>query len=342
MMRTNEPLANTLQLTATADRVVDVTTPAAGREAFTLARELGLPLRGLGEGSNVVLSERVSGMVCRVRNADVTVIRQDQDHVWVEVGAGKNWHEFVLESLAQGWFGLENLALIPGSVGAAPVQNIGAYGVEVAQFIESVWVFDADGGLQSRRAMECDFGYRDSCFKRSESLIGGLSGQIIYGVRFRLNRRSQVNLSYQELAQTLGVADPIVPETPLPSPQEVAEAVMTIRQRKLPDPQSHPNAGSFFKNPVVSPEEAHRLRGLGLQPYAFDQLFKVSAAQMIDTLGWKERRDGPVACWPLQPLVLVNVGQATAAQVLDFASDLQRSVYERFQLYLELEPSVVS
>jgi UDP-N-acetylmuramate dehydrogenase len=289
----------------------------------------------------VILTENVNGTICRIKYADINVIDQNDEHVWIDVGAGKNWHELVLEALEQGWFGLENLSLIPGSVGAAPVQNIGAYGVEVADLIDSVEVLQRDGSVQRLTREQCCFGYRDSYFKNPVNLAKGLCCQIIVSVRLRLSCRPQINVSYAELAQALGVGAAKAPSRRLPSPQEVSRAVIEIRQRKLPDPDDYPNAGSFFKNPIVDQKDAERLQGLGLSPYAFKDNFKVSAAQLIDMAGWKRARRGDVGCWSKQPLVFVNYGSATAPEVLDFASTVQGSVRSLFQVELELEPSVV-
>ena len=342
MKRDNLALTNTLKLPSRAQSVMDVSSLAEAREAVAIARSNGLSLRCLGAGSNVILAENPQGVICRVRHTGVSVVDQNDAYVWVDVGAGVNWHEFVLQALERGWFGLENLALIPGTVGAAPVQNIGAYGVEVAQYIDSVQIIDQAGSVQRLNPQQCCFGYRDSVFKQSENLIDGLGSQIIFSVRLRLSRHPAVNLTYEELARALAVKPALDASNASPSPQQVAQAVIGIRQRKLPDPDQFPNAGSFFKNPIVDQNDVERLSALGLRPYAFEGRFKVSAAQMIDMSGWKGVRHGDVGCWNEQPLVFVNYGNATAPEVLAFASAVQRSVQAKFQLALELEPSVVS
>ena len=342
MKHENAFLANTLNLRSRAELLVEASSVVEASQAMVWAQSEGQVLRCLGEGSNVILSEIVNGPICRIKYADIKVINQTDEYVWIDVGAGKNWHELVLEALEQGWFGLENLSLIPGSVGAAPVQNIGAYGVEVADLIDSVEVLQRDGSLQTLPREQCCFGYRDSYFKSSVNLLNGLGCQIIVSVRLRLSRSPQINVSYAELAQALDIGSVEVPTRRLPSPKEVSRAVIEIRQRKLPDTDRYPNAGSFFKNPIVDQESAERLRRLGLSPYAFEDNFKVSAAQLIDMAGWKGERQGDVGCWPRQPLVLVNYGHAAAPEVLDFASTVQASVGSAFQVELELEPSVVS
>ncbi len=338
-------LPNTLRLPAVADEYVEVESADEAVEVLKQAKSGGLRLRGLGEGSNVVLMPKVEGVVCRVSNARVTVVAEDSDWVIVNVGAGRNWHELVEETLAQGWFGLENLALIPGSVGAAPIQNIGAYGVELAQFVESVMVVTEAGGLQHMNAEACGFGYRDSVFKRHQTQ--SIQPMIIAEVRLRLSKVPRINIAYTELATRLDVLSSPDNSEPLsaprkPSPRQVADAVMDIRRAKLPDPSEYPNAGSFFKNPIVSNRESLRLRELAVRPYRYEDRYKVSAAQLIDLAGWKGERIGDVGCWEIQPLVLVNYGDASAQNLLDFAQEIQRSVKDRFQLELELEPSVVS
>jgi UDP-N-acetylmuramate dehydrogenase len=338
MIRSEIPLKNTLALQSSADHVAAVGSVADARDAIEFGRAKGAELRCLGEGSNVILMPRVSGLICHVTQAEVCVVDSDAESVTIAVGAGKNWHELVQETLAQNWFGLENLALIPGSVGAAPVQNIGAYGVELAERLVSVDVVQGDGSIGTLNAVDCEFGYRDSIFKRQ----GVVDSQtlLILGVTLRLSKRPSVNLSYRDLSDALGYRG--TKHSALPSPQQVSDAVISIRRAKLPDPDEYPNAGSFFKNPVVDAIAADRLRALGATPYAFKDGFKVSAAQLIDLAGWKGRRQGDVGCWQQQPLVLINYGQATAQNVLDFAHGIQRSVSNAFQVELEPEPSVLS
>ena len=338
MIRSEISLKNTLALTSSGDHVAAVDSVADAQDAIEFGRRNGAELRCLGEGSNVVLMPRVSGLICRVTQADITLVNTDAESVTVSVGAGKNWHELVQETLAQNWYGLENLALIPGSVGAAPVQNIGAYGVEVAERLVSVDVVRGDGSVHKMSAADCEFGYRDSIFKRR--VADGSQPLLILAITLRLSKRPVVNLSYRDLGKALGLSE--TKTSVLPSPQQVAEAVISIRRAKLPDPGEHPNVGSFFKNPVVDEGAAARLGELGATPYAFNGGFKVSAAQLIDLAGWKGVRRGDVGCWPQQPLVLINYGQATAQNVLDFANDIQRSVSDTFQVELEPEPFVLS
>lgn len=335
-------LPNTLKLPANARLAADLSSTADAIEAMVYAANVGCGLRCLGEGSNVVLLPEVQPLVCYVKDTSISLLARDEDFVTIKVGAGKNWHELVEETLAQGWFGLENLALIPGSVGAAPIQNIGAYGVEVAQFIESVSVIDANQTARDIAASDCAFSYRDSVFKARFSASD--QALIVLSVTFRLRLRANVNLAYAELAKAfeLDAAKASKQKRHAPAPLQVAAAVMAIRRKKLPDPGEYANAGSFFKNPVIDASTAQRLQVRSVTPYRFAQGYKVSAAQLMDLAGWKGARSGDLGCWPKQPLVLVNYGHASAEHLLGFAQEIQRSIAERFEIQLELEPSVVS
>ena len=335
-------LPNTLKLPANARLAADLSSAADAIEAMVYAANAGCGLRCLGEGSNVVLLPEVQPLICYVKDTSISLLSRDEDFVTIKVGAGKNWHELVEETLAQGWFGLENLALIPGSVGAAPIQNIGAYGVEVAQFIESVSVIDANQTARDIAVSDCAFAYRDSVFKAR--LAASDQALIVLSVTFRLPLRANVNLAYAELAEAfeLDVAKAGKQKRHAPAPLQVAAAVKAIRRKKLPDPDEYANAGSFFKNPVIDASTAQLLQVRSVTPYRFAQGYKVSAAQLMDLAGWKGARSGDVGCWPQQPLVLVNYGQASAENLLGFAQEIQRSIAERFEIQLELEPSVVS
>lgn len=335
-------LPNTLKLPANARLAADLSSAADAIEAMVYAANAGCGLRCLGEGSNVVLLPEVQPLICYVKDTSISLLSRDEDFVTIKVGAGKNWHELVEETLAQGWFGLENLALIPGSVGAAPIQNIGAYGVEVAQFIESVNVIDANQTARDISVSDCAFAYRDSVFKAR--LAASDQALIVLSVTFRLPLRANVNLAYAELAEAfeLDVAKAGKQKRHAPAPLQVAAAVKAIRRKKLPDPDEYANAGSFFKNPVIDASTAQLLQVRSVTPYRFAEGYKVSAAQLMDLAGWKGARSGDVGCWPQQPLVLVNYGQASAENLLGFAQEIQRSIAERFEIQLELEPSVVS
>ena len=288
----------------------------------------------LGCGSNLVLAGDFPGLVVRIALSGRALV--ETDDAWlVRLGAGEIWHEVVLWTLAQGWPGLENLALIPGTCGAAPIQNIGAYGVELAERLESVEALDPDSGalLHLDRA-DCAFGYRDSVFKHPAG-----ARLLVTALTLRLPRVWQPRLDYGELRTTLvarGQADP--------TPLQVAEAVMAIRQAKLPDPAVLGNAGSFFKNPVVDAATADRLLarepGLVRYPQA-DGRVKLAAGWLIDRCGWKGRSLGRAGVHERQALVLVNRGGATGAEILALAAAIRADVGARFGVDLEIEPTVV-
>ncbi|HEX7036997.1 MAG TPA: UDP-N-acetylmuramate dehydrogenase [Pseudomonadales bacterium] len=327
--------ANTLGVPSVAERLVVVRREA---ELLALVDAVGRGgasrLTVLGGGSNVVLRRRVPGTVCLIRTRGVRIEPGTGD-VLVTAAAGERWHDLVRYTLGQGLAGLENLALIPGSVGAAPIQNIGAYGVELAERFVRLRALDtASGRIHVLHGRDCDFGYRDSVFKRAEA-----ASLVILDVTLCLPRRAEPVTSYPDVALELERLGRTRPQ-----PWDVAEAVIRIRRRKLPDPRRIGNVGSFFKNPVVTVQEAAhvaaRLPALNRYPAAGDRV-KLSAAQLIDAAGWKGARLGPAAVWRRQPLVLVNTGGATAADVLTLADAIRRDVADRFDVALELEPRVI-
>lgn len=307
------------------------------REALQFAHEKSLPLLVLGGGSNVLFREDYPGVVLHMSSRGIDLISDSADLLLVRAAGGENWHGFVEHCLHAGLHGLENLALIPGCVGAAPIQNIGAYGVEVKDLIESVEVLDViSGEVATLSGAQCQFGYRDSIFKRS------LRGRkIVVSVVFRLHREPRINLSYNALAQAMA-------GTPDPQPQQVFDAVCAIRRSKLPDPAVLGNAGSFFKNPVVSREVFQELSlawpGLPAFPatasaeteVAVDSV-KVPAAWLIEKTGWKGRKIGQAGVYHLQPLVLVNHGGASAADIIALAEQVMASVMRMFGIRLEPE-----
>ena len=272
----------------------------------------------------------------------------EDDKAWVvQAAAGENWHEVVVWTLAQGWPGLENLALIPGSVGASPVQNIGAYGVELQDRFESLDAVDLQTGQSfTLHAAQCAFGYRDSVFKHAatDSRDLGLLGRaIITQVRFRLPKKWQCDVSYLDLTKKQaqnGVAQP--------TPQQVFDWVCEIRRAKLPDPEHLGSAGSFFKNPTVSPEQCADI--IAREPklvhyHLSDGRIKLAAGWLIDACGWRGKSVGNAAVYERQALVIVNKGgrsnPCTGGEVMTLAKAIQTSVYERFGIRLEPEPVVV-
>tara|TARA_A100001011_G_scaffold356031_1_gene399784 strand:- start:1031 stop:2032 length:1002 start_codon:yes stop_codon:yes gene_type:complete len=286
----------------------------------------------IGSGSNIIALPVVGKLVIKMCMKGIHRVKENKDFVWMKVGAGENWDSLVRLLIEKNIFGLENLAFIPGSVGAAPIQNIGAYGREVSEFVDEVEVFGKSGEQRTLKASDCGFGYRTSIFKSNNDFIIG-------SVTFKLLKTPDPKTEYPDLKNLLNSLD-----LTAPSPNDIADAVTQIRTEKLPDPLTHPNAGSFFKNPVVEVELAQKLIGQieGLKVFEVPDGFKLSAAQLIDFDGWKNKPGENVSCWSKQPLVLVNQGKATASDVFSYAKKIVVGVKESFGVTLELEPSVLS
>jgi UDP-N-acetylmuramate dehydrogenase len=327
---------NTLQVDARADWFVVVHDVAALPAALTDARLRDAPVLVLGEGSNVLFAaERVEGAVVQLNCNRVQRLDDDPDSGRVRVEAGHGWDALVDWTLAQGLAGLENLALIPGRVGAAPIQNIGAYGAELAEFVACVEAYDRKLGCLVRLSpMRCAFGYRDSMFKREPDRY------VVLAVELELSGEREPNLSYGGLRDELlamGVRDT--------RPANVADAVRRIRRRKLPDPAHIGNAGSFFKNPVVTADVAAALavRLPGMPVFATPDVAscKLSAAWLIERAGWRGFRDGDAGVAAQHALVLVNHGQATGAELLSLARRVAESVEREFGVRLEPEPRII-
>lgn len=324
-----QPL-NTLSLRSSAQAVVRIAEPADIPQLIPLAEQAG-GLFVLGAGSNVVLPERMDGLVACMAIKGIRIADRTADAVIVEAGAGETWHDFVSHCVGQGLAGLENLALIPGTVGAAPVQNIGAYGVEVGERIHGVTAFNLKRQeWVTLSAAECRFAYRDSIFKHEPH-----GTWVIASVTFSLPTRWTPVLDYPDLRRRPELQGDDV------TPMAIFEAVCDIRRSKLPDPAVLPNAGSFFKNPVV-PAEAHAAL-LGQYPDlpGWPQPgggVKLPAAWLIDRCGWKGRRLGCVGMHERHALVLVNHGGACAADVAALAHAVQEDVRGRFGVWLEPEP----
>jgi UDP-N-acetylmuramate dehydrogenase len=294
-----------------------------------------MPRLLLGGGSNIVLTGDFDGLVLHMAVKGRELLGQRGEHTLVRAAAGENWHGFVQWTLAQGLGGLENMALIPGTVGAAPIQNIGAYGVELKDVFHSLTVYElASGQLRSMDAAQCRFGYRDSVFKHLDG-----AGLVIVDVTFALPTAWQPNLRYAELAQAVAQAG-----LDAPSAAEVGEVVVAIRRRKLPDPAVIGNAGSFFKNPVVSSARCEQLLAAfpALVHHAqADGTEKLAAGWLIDQCGWKGRSLGAAGVYPKQALVLVNNGGATGQEVLALARAIEDDVRQRYGVTLEPEPVFV-
>ena len=325
---------NTFRVPARAEMMADVRRSDALAELFDFAMLRNGPVLVLGEGSNLLFAGDFPGVVVCLTTAGVRIVRDDGDSALVRAEAGMGWNDLVGWTLAKGLCGLENMALIPGTVGAAPIQNIGAYGVEVGEFVETVEAFQRDTGQIKRlAAADCAFGYRDSVFKRDADRW------VVTAVELRLPRERELRTDYagvrEELAR-MGVD--------APRAVHVAEAISRIRTRKLPNPALIGNAGSFFKNPVVPVATAETLRERhpDLPVFGNDPLArKLSAAWLIEAAGWKGFRDGDAGVSDMHSLVLVNHGAATGAQLLALARRVAASVHDRFGIALEPEPRII-
>lgn len=303
------------------------------RAALAYCAAHTLPLMVIGGGSNLLLTGDVKALVLRMASRGIRIVREDCLEAIVEAEAGEPWHPFVQSCLELGLCGLENLSLIPGTVGAAPMQNIGAYGVEIKDVFHSLTALDRQTGeLREFSLEECAFGYRDSLFKHDTGRW------VILRVRFVLSRVARLHLDYGPVRQrldTLGIKHP--------TPRDVSQAICAIRSEKLPDPAELGNAGSFFKNPLISAELAARIKvsypGLVGYPQADGQV-KLAAGWLIEQAGWKGYREGDAGVHRLQSLVLVNYGRATGAQLLALARRIQADIVDRFDVPLEMEPNL--
>ena len=326
---------NTFGLPALAQTLVRVASDSDVRRVVDHPEFGRAPKFILGGGSNVVLTKDVAAVVVKVEVKGRRLVAETPDAWIVEAGAGENWHDFVAWTLAQGWPGLENLALIPGTVGAAPVQNIGAYGVELAERFDSLDGMDlvTGRGITLDRSL-CRFGYRDSVFKHE---LAGKS--VITRVRFRLPRPWQPVLGYLELERKVAETGITAPDA-----RTVFDWICAIRRHKLPDPAVIGNAGSFFKNPVVSAEQCRDIIGRDPEVVHYpmaDGSVKLAAGWLIDACGWKGKSVGRAGVYDKHSLVLVNRGGAHGSEVVTLARAIQESVYGRFGIRLEPEPVIV-
>jgi UDP-N-acetylmuramate dehydrogenase len=321
--------ANTLRLPSQANALIEL---EALEELPVLMQAIGRAPRVqiLGGGSNVLLAEKIDALIVRAANRGIT-IDADREHFRVTVGAGEPWAELIEQLCAQGIGGIENLALIPGLTGAAPVQNIGAYGVEMKQHVALVDSVDLHTGERLRRAAaDCGFGYRDSRFKRAPNR------ELIVQITLALDRRWTPKLDYPGVRERIGGT---------PTPASVCAAISAIRREKLPDPTVIPNAGSFFKNPLVTTTHALKLKQqhptMPQWPSAQPEQTKLSAAWLIEATGWRGRALGAVAVSAQHALVLTNPKHAPLAELMRLSDAISSAVNERFNVALEREPVLV-
>ena len=325
---------NTFGIEVTAAFFVSVHSDAELEQALAWAATQNLSVLVIGGGSNLLLTADLTDvLVVRMASRGVRLLEEVGDRVLLEAEAGEPWHPFVLQTLELGLAGLENLSLIPGTVGAAPMQNIGAYGVEIKDVFAGLTALDRDT-LQVRNfsVAECAFGYRDSLFKRHPGRW------VILSVRFTLSRSAALHLDYGPVRQRL--AEQGIDE---PTPRDVSAAICSIRREKLPDPAELGNAGSFFKNPVVTAPVLDAIRREHPDVVAYPQAdggFKLAAGWLIERAGWKGYRDGDAGVHRLQSLVLVNYGGASGKQLHDLAQRIQDDIQARFGVALEMEPNL--
>ena len=289
----------------------------------------------LGGGSNVAFVESFEGLVVLQKMLGRQCLEENSERVILRCGAGENWHELLMWTLAQGWCGLENMALIPGTVGAAPIQNIGAYGREVKDVLKAVHTWDRL--LQERKSFslaECQLGYRDSIFKAQPDRYAVMEVDLV------LNKKAQLHLDYGDIRKTLELQN-----LTQPTALQVAEAVCSIRRSKLPDPKELGNAGSFFKNPVVNKSQAQALKERYPNIVAYDTedgMVKLAAGWLIDQLGWRGKKVGGMGVHDRQALVLVNHGQGQGTELLQLAREIRESVQGKFGVELTVEVNLIN
>ena len=304
-------------------------------ESLRFADEANLPIMVLGGGSNVLLTQDINSVVIRMGIKGIEKVEENEDFVWLKAGAGEIWHDLVLHAIENGWGGIENLSLIPGLVGAAPMQNIGAYGMELKDVFYSLEALNRESlDLETFYKETCKFGYRESVFKHEFK-----NKYIITSVTLKLSKNPIVNVSYGAISDTLKAK-----EIDSPTIRDVSNAVIEIRQSKLPDPAVIGNAGSFFKNPVVSKTHFEEIKSrypdMPSYPQSDGQV-KVPAGWLIEQCGWKGKRVGEVGVHDKQALVLVNHGNGKGEDLYRLSEEILVSVKKEFGIELHREVNVV-
>lgn len=326
---------NTLNISAKARYFAKVESQSQLRHILTHPKTEGLKIFILGGGSNILFTEDFDGLVLHIEIKGREVIKETDDHVWLKIGAGENWHETVRYCVEKGWGGIENLSLIPGTVGAAPIQNIGAYGVELEEVFEWLEAMDIEGRAVRRyNKEESEFGYRDSIFK------GELKGIVIVtNVVLKLSKNPELNTSYGAIRSMLEERDITDPDI-----RDISDIVIDIRNSKLPNPEMLGNAGSFFKNPVVKEELYKRIKEKypDAPGYPMDgNKIKIPAGWLIEETGWKGKVVGNTGTYKQQALVIVNHGGATGKEILNLAKEIQTSVVDEFGIDLVPEVNII-
>lgn len=304
------------------------------KEALEIAGNEGWEVFILNGGSNVLLTRDRAGLVIKLEFKGIEILKEDEDYAWVKVATAENWHQFVLWTLDEGFGGLENLSLIPGNAGTAPMQNIGAYGVEIKDTMVELSALDRETGeIRIFKNEECNFGYRDSVFKNIYK-----DRYVILDVTFKLTKKNHaLHTSYGAIRSELereGIQNPSI--------RDISNAVIKIRQSKLPDPKKIGNAGSFFKNPVIPKAQFEKLREAypDIPGYPAGDKIKTAAGWLIDRAGWKGKRFGDAGVHDRQALVLVNHGNAVGKEIYELSEKIVKDIEEKFGIRLEREVNV--
>jgi UDP-N-acetylmuramate dehydrogenase len=325
----------TFGIAVEASRYVAITSVKDLQELYADDELSKKPVMVLGGGSNILFTQHYKGLILACQILGKEILKETDDEIIIKVGGGEHWPSFVDEMVEKGYGGIENLSLIPGKVGAAPIQNIGAYGVEVEEVFESLDAFELKTGkIRKFTKSACEFGYRSSIFKTT-----GKGKYFITHVMFRLSKKPRLNLNYAPLKEAFaGRSENEV------SIKEVSEAVKQIRRSKLPDPDKLKNAGSFFKNPVVAEKKANKLKegypNIPVYPQV-DGKVKLAAGWLIEQCGWKGKRVGDAGVHEKQALVIVNYDHASGNEILALAEDIRKSVQQQFGVTLEPEVNII-
>lgn len=326
---------NTFGINAAASEIIEISGVKVLQNLINIGRLSQHPFLILGGGSNILFTQDYSGLVLLNRLKGIALVDENEEHIFVKAAGGEIWHDLVMYCVNKQYAGIENLSLIPGTVGAAPIQNIGAYGVELKDVFHSLEAINlSNGALEVFEKAQCNFGYRESVFKQD------LKGKyFITSVTFKLNKKAILSTHYGDINKQLdewGITNPQI--------KDISNAVIHIRQSKLPDPAEIGNAGSFFKNPVLPELEFNSI----LQEFPEIRSFtdkpgfvKISAAWLIEQSGWKGYREGDIGVHQKQALVLVNYGNGTGQQLINLANKIIESVFQKFKIRLHAEVNII-
>lgn len=326
---------NTLNVSARARSFISIHSTEQLVRVLQKLPELSTDIFVLGGGSNVLFANNFDGLILRIAIKGKKIVKETKKHVWLEIGAGENWHQTVQYAVGEGWGGIENLSLIPGTVGAAPIQNIGAYGVELKDVFEELQAVEiATANKRMFNKEQCQFGYRDSIFK------GKMKGNyVITKVVLKLDKHPALNTSYGAIQTELekrNIQDPTI--------RDISNIVIDIRNSKLPNPDTLGNAGSFFKNPIIDHEQYEALKETFSEVPGYpvnENRIKVPAGWLIEETGWKGKVVGEAGTYQQQALVIVNHGEASAADILEVARAIQEAVKEKFGINLIPEVNII-